>query len=297
MVSMTKIKSIIDQNSHAAIPDLLFHYTTGAGLVGIIESGKIWTSKILYMNDNSEVHLAIDYIRNEIDLQRKGKGTTRTEKELDIMYRAIDKIETVNISVASFTEIGDQLSQWRGYCDIGHGYSLGFDGPELKKKIHGNDDYRLLPCIYEEEQQKQLAKELVDCYPTKDLLEASAKEHSVLGDDEYNFLSAFSSAVLSFAPLVKSRTFREEREWRLISPPLSYDDAQFRQGQHSLIPYWEFDLDLENTLKKVIIGPTPEPELSSLAVTGLLRKKSLIDYLRRVHSVVISQTEIPFRKV
>jgi hypothetical protein len=290
---MTKSKSIVKQKFDAQIPDLFFHYTTSLGLVGILESGKIWTSKILYMNDTSEVQLAIDCINNEINLQRKGIGNTRTEKELDIMSSAIEHIETVNVSVTSFTELGDQLSQWRGYSDIGNGYSLGFDAAKLRERVHDINGYYLLPCIYEEEEQKQLAKEIVDCYPNKDLLESARKKHKLM-DDEYHFLTAFSDAVLSFAPLIKSKTFQEEKEWRLISPPLSYSEAKFRQGKHSLIPYWEFDLDLENTLKEIIIGPTPEPKLSSLAVRGLLIKKNFIRYSK---DVSISQSEIPFRKV
>src|SRR5688572_11515034 len=100
-------KSIINQLFGVDTPDLLFHYTTSAGLVGIIESGKIWTSKISYMNDTSEVQLALDYIRNEIDLQRKGFGKTRTDEELDVMGEGMDWMEILNLSVASFTEMGD----------------------------------------------------------------------------------------------------------------------------------------------------------------------------------------------
>ena len=75
---------------------------------------------------------------------------------------------------------------------------------------------------------------------------------------------------------------------------MSYRDAKFRPGKHSLIPYWEFELGLENTLKEIIIGPTPESKLSSLAVKGLLLKKRLIQHPRKVE---ILQSEIPFREV
>jgi hypothetical protein len=278
-IPMTENDRIINELFDLAPPDLLFHYTSSAGLAGIIESGKVWTSKITYLNDNSELQLALDYIKNEIKLQKKGVRATRTKEELEAMSRSLAYIDTVNVSVASFTEMGNQLSQWRGYCQIGNGYSLGFNGAKLRQKVHEKDGFHLLPCIYDEEQHKRLAKELVDHYPTQDLRDLK---------------KTFSDAVLFYAPLIKSATFREEREWRLITPPLSYVDGSFRQGAHSLIPYWEFEIDLENTLEKVIVGPTPEPQLASLAVQGLAIKKELVRLLK---DSCILYSKIPFRKI
>src|SRR5262245_39760281 len=34
--------------------DLLYHYTTQAGLLGIIESGALWASNVRYLNDRGE---------------------------------------------------------------------------------------------------------------------------------------------------------------------------------------------------------------------------------------------------
>ena len=53
-------QNIVSQLLAIDVPDLLFHYTTAVGLMGIIGSGKIWTTKIQYMNDNSELQLAFD---------------------------------------------------------------------------------------------------------------------------------------------------------------------------------------------------------------------------------------------
>ena len=42
------------------------------------------------------------------------------------------------------------LSQWRGYCEIGNGYSLGFNGAKLKQQASKQAGYSLAPCVYEE---------------------------------------------------------------------------------------------------------------------------------------------------
>ncbi|HLO30630.1 MAG TPA: DUF2971 domain-containing protein [Anaerolineales bacterium] len=285
---------LISELARVSIPDVLFHYTTSAGMVGILETGNIWTTKIQYTNDHTELRLALNYIRNEIDFQRQGIGKTRTDEELEGMCRALDGVQTVNVGVASFTEIGDQLGQWRGYCEIGDGYSLGFDAAKLQDKLRKRYSYHLFPCIYEVEQHKRLAKELIDHYPTKHLLDIAKRARHASRGDPYDFEIAFSSAIVFFAPLIKTENFKEEKEWRLISPILSYAEAHFRRGNHSLIPYWEFDLDLENTLKQIVVGPTPEPALSSLAVRGLLLKKSLLGFSQEVE---ISPSKIPIREI
>lgn len=286
-------RSLISQMLSIDIPETLFHYTSSAGLIGILSSQKIWTTKILYLNDNSELNLAFEYIRHEIDQQRKRIGKTRTDEELDKMIQALDSVKRINISVTSFTEIGDQLSQWRGYCEIGNGYSIGFNGSNLRRQVHKQAGYNLVPCIYEEKEHKRLVKELVDNYLSKEMLESVKNKLEFGKDTMLPFHFGFINAVLFLGPLIKAEGFKEEKEWRLITPILDIRDAKFRQGKYSLIPFWEFDLDLLNTLDSIVIGPTPEPKLSSEAVKGLLMKENIELYQK----VKVPESKIPFREI
>lgn len=226
------------------------------------------------------MHLAFDAVRKQIDLQRNDPGSIHTKEQLDLMWAGLFSSEPTNVSVASFTEMGDQLSQWRGYSEIGKGYSLGFDGPKLKQVIEKHN-YSLAPCVYKQDIHKLLIDELVS--PHADPL-IPRPQSTVFG---------FAGEMLFIAPLIKSAGFEEEKEWRLITHPLTYEEANFRQGNHSLIPYWEIDVELIKTLKLIIIGPTPEPSLSARALNGLLIKKDSRFAMR----VQISQSEIPFRKI
>ena len=64
-------------------------------------------------------------------------------------------------------------------------------------------------------------------------------------------------------------------------------------------------MDLENTLKTIIIGPTPEPKLSSTAVRGLLYQQSQIKFAEGkliegkdvFGHIDIADSKIPFRKI
>lgn len=309
--------STISQILDTKVPDVLYHYTSAAGLIGILESGKIWTTKIQYLNDNSELQLAYEHIRKMLRLQQREHVKTRTEQEnkkilpdkvptnktqpqqrtllytrteeeIDKMLVALDDSATTNVSVASFSEVGDQLSQWRGYCEIGKGYSIGFSGPKLRQVLK-EKGYALARCVYDTRTHIQMVMELINDYPLRTKIEKAGMPlpTSTFGID-------FSIECLFLAPLIKSESFQEEKEWRLITPPLNYPDAKYRPGNHSLIPYWDVDIDIANTLKSIIIGPTPEPGLSASAVRGLLIQKGFSVYDERID---ISPSKIPFRKV
>jgi hypothetical protein len=142
-------KSMISQIVETEVPENLYHYTSSTGLMGIIgtevsHTGKIWATKIHYMNDGSELQYGFEQIRKEIEVQKEylckdievlDGYRKRTTDELNDMLSALERVEQINIGVVSFTTEGDQLSQWRGYCKIGNGYSLCFSGEKLWASI------------------------------------------------------------------------------------------------------------------------------------------------------------------
>ena len=50
---------LISQEMSKEVPDVLYHYTDSGGLKGILSSGKIWATDIHYLNDKSEIQLAL----------------------------------------------------------------------------------------------------------------------------------------------------------------------------------------------------------------------------------------------
>ena len=47
--------------------DELFHYTTVEGLIGIVETGKLWASDYRFSNDASEIHEGIELIKSRTE--------------------------------------------------------------------------------------------------------------------------------------------------------------------------------------------------------------------------------------
>src|SRR4051812_9437661 len=47
-------------------PDRLFHYTSPAGLVGIISTGEIFATNAFFTNDVEEIRLSLSMVRNVV---------------------------------------------------------------------------------------------------------------------------------------------------------------------------------------------------------------------------------------
>jgi hypothetical protein len=48
-------------------PDRLYHYTDARGLLGILESRKLWASDVRLLNDARELDYAADLVRRWLD--------------------------------------------------------------------------------------------------------------------------------------------------------------------------------------------------------------------------------------
>ena len=119
--------------------------------------------------------------------------------------------------VACLSEAGDLLSQWRGYCSAGNGFSIGFSQERLLSVLSGQG-FGIAACIYDYKEQHSLSEELVD-----DAIEAI--ERSVSREDA---LGTFITRFLRIGPLLKHPSFSEEKEWRILCGIIPTDDARFQ---------------------------------------------------------------------
>src|SRR5690242_11802732 len=132
------------------------------------------------------------------------------------MKRAADSLRQINVFVCSFSEHKDMLSQRRGYCPLGNGFSIGFDSAKLKNSV-SKDGFRLVPCIYHVREHNQLVGELIDDTIKTfhlDLSDGQNLKHILRSRSHEYMIRLFS-----LAPIIKHDTFAEEREWRAVSEP------------------------------------------------------------------------------
>src|SRR5690349_13479332 len=99
-------------------PPTLWHYTTGNGLLKIVESGTLWATQISCLNDNSEFREASRLFTEAIEKFASTNTLTDDERflyELAMKDGTTDSAPTSWWFVASFSAERDHLSQWRAY--------------------------------------------------------------------------------------------------------------------------------------------------------------------------------------
>jgi hypothetical protein len=97
-----------------APPPPLFHYTSLAGLLGILETGELWASELRSLNDVAELTLGFDLITDEVR-RRLGEAPDIVAEQLLGWIEERSRFGPM-LFAAAFTENGNLLSQWRGYC-------------------------------------------------------------------------------------------------------------------------------------------------------------------------------------
>lgn len=252
----------------------LYHYTSHEGLLGIVKNKEIWATDADYLNDSKELYLAFDIARNKLNARKK--STNREEQELfNNMLLMMDCLEGKNsICVCSFSEANNLLSQWRAYCR-GGGYTIGFRSKDLKNMAE-LQRFVLVRCEYDREKQKEIINDIIDYY--RDLFWQEGEKgvsygiNNLRGAISLNFIST----LIRFGLILKHESFKEEKEWRLISDDHISNNTshmECRVGRSMLIPYFRFNLEelwKKQQFLKVTIGPGLFSEKSVKAVRNLL---------------------------
>lgn len=278
--------------------ETLYHYTTFAGLVGIVEKAAIWAGDIRYMNDSAEIKHTADLIEVEVTerLNRDHSNRNLLTQFLDWLGNRMTNGHM--LFCTSFRSTGNLLSQWRGYSSLGKGVSIGFD-PDYLLACARRQSFQLGKCIYAAGEQRVLIGQIVDAVQTAAQCQGPCTDESKRPTSQsyYDVFEWVESDLLRIAALLKHPSFREEEEWRIVSPILSdYVDSPvlFREGTSMLVPYLEFrllpDRDQRLEFEHVFLGPTPNISLSMNSLTMFLSKTGV-----RVRQG-IDYCQIPFRQ-
>jgi hypothetical protein len=98
----------------------LFHYASMAGFKGIVESRRMWATHMEYLSDAAEFKYAERLLLSEIERRRAAMLHEKDELRWLLLRQIQLFVEGAHIDshvcVICFTERGNLLSQWRGYC-------------------------------------------------------------------------------------------------------------------------------------------------------------------------------------
>jgi len=284
-------------------PPVFYHYTSMDGLLGIARSGAIRATHVRYLNDTTEATWMWSIVHQQLIRMRDSAKDDKAHDQLTALVKSLESRNKLNQFVSSFSENGDDLSQWRAYCPGAVGYSIGFDSTALRTQwvldpSGGDASFvggTLCKIRYISEDTADAIKDLWGR-----LLEATPSIRKELENQGFSLperevIVLWMSVV---GPSFKHAGFSSEREWRLviIKPHQPMPGQRFRPGKSSIVPYVEMELNRNEhrnprvpyMIREVRVGPSPDPQLSVDALKAM--------FLSLGHpEVQIEPSSIPYR--
>jgi len=296
-----KLDSLKSTFFNKSLPTKLVHYTDAAGLLGILNSQKMWGTHAFYLNDATEIyHIQelVENISNELIDQYKPNEIGQTDDEhavwrnrdflFRLSYKSLREKPNPDIYVTCFCENDDLLSQWRGYGAGGAGYAICFDGKQFKETF---PTLKLRKVIYTLKDQEEIIRELLDIIfnSFKNNSTGMSVEEASLIADEYALL--FEKEITKYSPFFKNPSFQEENEWRLTfsnEENNSSKNINFRTNNLGIIPYVEIDSSSDILpITEIRIGPSGHSILAEKALRMVTNERAM--------NIAISGSTVPLR--
>jgi hypothetical protein len=281
-------------------PEVIYHYTTAEGLVGILENAELWVSRAVCLNDLKEIVYGEQLVRailseraerfkpdnptlpayfNAVAAEFKGISDDVDDKDDDVREVRLDPF------VASFSAEPDLLGQWAYYASKG-GYCIGFRRSEIAgiKDISG-ESFELRQIVYDEDDQRKWLESAIDRFEKLLLHEVGSLGafHQIRGPGVAARTLWVTLRVL--LSQMKAPGFKPENEWRLISliPDVSGREDQgvknakrmgFRRIGSRIVPYLKAKFEPETApIESIMSGPTVDPKIARDSILRLLRSK------------------------
>lgn len=274
----------------------IYHYTTIAGLKGIIESNGFWASDNRFMNDTEELRHGFELVRNVVKELGSRERLPNFKSILTAIFDILPKPHENSNLITCFSLSRDSLEQWRGYGPSG-GICIGLgransdevspliDPPDLllhrvtyakRAKI-----VRLISIIRRFRQQYIKDRKAMECWPD---------------DHDNNYTERLSHSLTFASVLFKNDAFRSEQEVRYVITPAHAsrftDGMQFRASSVGLIPYVNTagygPQDKRLPISEVIVGPSPHQDVIAGSLAKFLKAKGY-------HDVQVELSNVPFR--
>lgn len=270
-------------------PDLdhsLFHYTTEAGLDGILRTGDLWATSLAHMDDPSEAQLGAK-LSSEVSANWSGRS-----HDFDRIARGISPWVANEANrerfIVSFCSKPDYLLAWRAYAADSAGYCLEFASAALK----GRAGWYMAKIEYREEEQRNEIRRI--------LARVEQAYMSVARTPHIQFLterSAVSAAMwLSLvAPSFKALQYESEQEWRLIQARLANDESpppvrqRLRGGE--AVPYVALSMTATEFTQPPILRILCGARVSDATVKDVSRLAT-----ERFPECVVEKSKLEFRR-
>ena len=248
-----------NEDDEPSVPKTIYHYCGVESFFGIIRDKELWLSNCRFMNDYAE-HVAM--IRRA-DEYLRGLALRGPQDGFRVALRHLMELVPQSPYLACFSSEPDLLSQWRAYAEDGAGFAIGFSTDALKHQCEdcmkeAGVHVSLWPVDYDPSRVFEFLCEKVRSYLANPAV-ADWRNNDLVGLARRD--------IWDIAAVSKNRGFREEREWRIVTPPKvtiddeggpvahgGISDRRFHADAKWIVPY--FVLKFSPTIvREVRLGP------------------------------------------
>lgn len=282
--------------------DLLYHYTSAPGLLGMLDKYteetpvlSMWATNALYMNDPSEFRLGqyvfhniLPDVESELNIPESEKLSLAAQTMIqDGIFDKLEvggsaRVETINQGIAyvlSLSQERDTLPMWRMYAQNGNGLAIVFD-KKMLTELYGES---LKECMYATQGNYGEFKEIVK----NEYIQYKQDNPFFRLCNPYIQLMFITHLYHRFCAYLKDSAYAYEKEVRLKAT--SADKILYREKDGLIIPYVTIQLPI-SCVKEIIIGPTADPIRMKMSISMYLQSKGIDDSL-----INISHSTIPYR--
>lgn len=276
----------------------LYHYTTGAGLLGMLKDYDaeknpnltIWATHYAYMNDPTEFEFGIEICLPLIKEIEEEDGVPEDEKIYPILngtkelpkYWGILEFKhweyqgVLNPCMISFSQAKDSLHMWNMYGQNGNGLALCFDMDSMRRS---KTNYLFDSCVYigndiPNEYKEQIKQKIRGFYKNKyDLFREMRSSPEM--NEKYKIGLTFMVAPFIYAEVasyLKHEAYKDEQEFRMLVNERA--NFRFRERNGEIIPYREEKIPFE-ALQYILIGPTRDFKRTRNSILLLLGQKGI----------------------
>lgn len=283
--------TIVDPSSD----EIVWHYTNGEGLLGILQSSSLYATQVSALNDSKETDYASDLFKKAVkDLigEKVEAGDYSAVKFLDAVLEMVkDEPEnptrgTSKFFVTCFSAETDDLNQWVKYgkAETGFGrYALGF----YKRGLNRGLNSVLFRVVYDREKQEKAAKELA--LATLNFYREGLTPERMKDPEQWakDFYLAWDEWIYRLAPVAKDPKWKSENEYRIVHELTLSEFAKVRFAQRKTtlaryipldFPCWVPRRGPLLPLAKVMIGPgCKHPSFTAVSTRLLLSQMGYPD--------------------
>jgi len=241
--------------------DLVYHYTSGEGVHGIINTEKVPNIRftdIDFLNDSQELVHGKERILTQLKtVQNSFKQPMGLVRKLEAELETAMKNHS--FYTASFCNKGDKLRQWLAYCPNG-GYSIGFDKAQLidhfKSFGHKLSEDSSVAASIEYDRVALAGKAL-------HIMRSKSREKE-------DYLS-----ILRDSLFYKDDNFSDEEEFRVLLPDCRTNEPLI-EGWHVknniIIPYINEPLPI-SMVKEIYISPMHDQALAQKSLEKIKKAR------------------------